>query len=287
LELIEQRDMNTKNYRYPSVLTIAGFDGSGGAGIQADIKTISALGCYATSALTALPIQNTQGVQAIYPIPDQVVRKQIEAILDDIFPDAIKIGMVHTGELVDTLVNTLAQYPVVPVVFDPVMVATSGDRLIEEKTITTIVDRMFPLATLITPNMDEAALLAEMPVRTLDDMYHAGEKIRKLGGRAVLLKGGHLDSPCLTSLYFDAAGDVHRFGFDKLETNNTHGSGCTLSSAIASHIALGDSLLESLHKGQQYVYQAILHGQDAYIGKGNGPLNHFFNPKQLSKYDLV
>lgn len=276
-----------KNYRYPSVLTIAGFDGSGGAGIQADIKTISALGCYATSALTALPIQNTQGVQAIYPIPYQAVRQQIEAILDDIFPDAIKIGMVHTGELVDTVVDTLAQYPFVPVVFDPVMVATSGDRLIEDRTISTIVERLFPLATMVTPNMDEAAILAEMPVRTLDDMRRAGEKIRKLGCRTVLLKGGHLDLPRLTSLYFDARGDVHEFSFDKFGTNNTHGSGCTLSSAIASYIALGESLLGATGKGQQYVHGAILHGRDVFVGKGNGPLNHFFNPQQLTKYELT
>ena len=279
--------MNTKNYQYPSVLTIAGFDGSGGAGIQADNKTISALGCYATSALTALPVQNTQGVRAVYPIPYRVVEEQIETILDDIFPNAIKIGMVHTGELVYTITDTLARYPDVPVVFDPVMVATSGDTLIEDKTIATIVERLFPLAAVITPNMDEAAILAEMPVRTLDNMHYAGEKIRKLGCRSILLKGGHLDSQRLTSLYFDTQGNVHEFSFDKLETNNTHGSGCTLSSAIASYIALGDSFLEAVVKGQEYVHQAILHGCDVLAGKGNGPLNHFFNPQQLTKYGLA
>jgi phosphomethylpyrimidine kinase len=279
--------MNVKSFRYPSVLTIAGFDGSGGAGIQADIKTISALGCYATSALTALPVQNTRGVRSIYPIPEHAVGAQIETILDDIFPDAIKIGMVHTGELVATIVDTLARYPNVPVVFDPVMVATSGDQLIADHTIETIVERMFPLATVITPNMDEAAILAEMPVRTLDDMRRAGEKIRKLGCRSVLLKGGHLKTPRLTSLFFDAQGSTHEFNFDRFETNNTHGSGCTLSSAIASFIALGESLLEAVDKGQQYVHQAILHGRDVQIGEGNGPLNHFFNPQPLMKHDLV
>jgi len=279
--------MNTKKYRYPSVLTIAGFDGSGGAGIQADIKTISALGCFATSALTALPVQNTQGVRSIYPIPYSAVREQLQAILDDIFPDAVKIGMVHTGELVDTIVDTLADYPAIPVVFDPVMVATSGDRLIEDQTIRTVIERLFPLAALITPNMDEAAILAEMPVQTLDDMYQAGEKIRKLGCRSVLLKGGHLTTPRLTSLYFDAAGSVHEFSFDRFETNNTHGSGCTLSSAIASYLALGESLLEAVGKGQRYVHQAIFHGRDVQIGNGNGPLNHFFNPQKLTIYDLV
>ena len=269
------------------MLTIAGFDGSGGAGIQADIKTISALGCFATSALTALPVQNTQGVRSIYPIPYPAVREQLQAILDDIFPDAVKIGRVHTGELVDTMVDTLADYPSIPVVFDPVMVATSGDRLIEDQTIRTVIERLFPLAAVITPNMDEAAILAEMPVKTLDDMYRAGEKIRKLGCRSVLLKGGHLTTPRLTSLYFDAAGAVHEFSFDRFETNNTHGSGCTLSSAVASYLALGESLLEAVGKGQHYVHQAILHGRDVQIGNGNGPLNHFFNPQKLTKYDLV
>ncbi|GGC36694.1 hydroxymethylpyrimidine/phosphomethylpyrimidine kinase [Parapedobacter defluvii] len=280
--------MNTKKYRYPSVLTVAGFDGSGGAGIQADIKTISALGCYATSALTALPVQNTQGVRTIYPIPYQAVQEQIETILDDIFPDAIKIGMVHTSELVDTIVDTFARYAdTPPVVFDPVMVATSGDKLIADQTITTIVERLFPIAAVITPNMDEAAILAEMPVRTLDDMYLAGEKIQKLGCRSVLLKGGHLEAPRLISLYFEAGGAVHEFSFDKFDTNNTHGSGCTLSSAIASYIALGNNLLDSVSNGQKYVHEAIFRGRDVQIGKGNGPLNHFFNPQQLTKYDLV
>lgn len=165
-----------KKYTSPSVLTIAGFDGSGGAGIQADIKTFSALGCFATSVLTALPIQNTQGVQKIYSIPEEAVADQIEAILDDIFPSAIKIGMVHTQQLVDVIVNTLNKYHKVPVVFDPVMVATSGHRLIEGETITATVQKLFPIADVITPNMDEASILANMQVKTLDDMYSAGEK---------------------------------------------------------------------------------------------------------------
>ena len=153
---------NVKKYRYPSVLTIAGFDGSGGAGIQADIKTISALGCYATSALTALPVQNTEGVRSIYPIPYTVVGEQIRTILDDIFPSAIKIGMVHTAELVDTIVDALPDHPRTPLIFDPVMVATSGHKLIEDKTVERLVERLFPLSTVITPNMDEAAILAGM-----------------------------------------------------------------------------------------------------------------------------
>ena len=276
-----------KKYTYPSVLTIAGFDGSGGAGIQADIKTFSALGCFATSVLTALPVQNTQGVRSIYPIPHQAVAEQIEAILDDIFPDAIKIGMVHTSGLVSTIVATLKKYPSVPLVFDPVMVATSGHKLIEDATIQAIIEQLFPVASVITPNMDEAAILAQMPVSTLDEMYVAGKKILALGCRSVLLKGGHLNLPEITSLYFDADGQVHSFAFEKFPTNNTHGSGCTLSSAIAAYLAQGKNLHEAVTLGQTYVHEAIRHGADVAIGKGNGPLNHFFNPQKLIKNEMV
>lgn len=276
-----------KKYKYATALTIAGFDGSGGAGIQADIKTFSALGCFATSVLTALPVQNTQGVRSIYPIPYSAVQEQLEAILDDIFPDAIKIGMVHTAELVETIVSTLAQYPKAPIVFDPVMVATSGHRLIKEETIATIIDKLFPLANVITPNMDEAAVLAQMEIKTVDDMYKAGEKILKLGCSSVLLKGGHLPLAQITSLYFASDGTIHRFQSEKFETNNTHGSGCTLSSAIAAYLAQGKGLLEAVSLGQTYIQQAIYHGRDVQIGKGNGPLNHFFDPQKLIKNDLV
>lgn len=275
-----------KNYRYPTVLTIAGFDGSGGAGIQGDIKTISALGCFATSVLTALPVQNTRGVRSIYPIPCQAVNDQLAAILEDIFPDAIKIGMVHTRALVETTVDALAKHPKIPLVFDPVMVASSGHRLIENETITAIVERLFPVADLLTPNIDEAAVLAEMPIRTPDDMYVAGEKIRRLGCKALLLKGGHLDSATLTSLYFDKSGHVHTYDSSKLQTDNTHGTGCTLSSAIASYLAQGLPMHESVTAGLAYTHRAIMSGMDVLTGKGNGPLNHFFDPQQLIKTHL-
>lgn len=276
-----------KAYTYPSVLSIAGFDGSGGAGIQADMKTIAALGCFATSVLTALPVQNTTGVKAIYPIPYQAVQEQIEAVLEDIFPDAIKIGMVHTSELVHTIIDTLQRFPKTPIVFDPVMVATSGHKLIEDATIQTIIEYLFPLADIITPNLDEAAVLAQMPIKTVADMHQAGEKIKALGVKNILLKGGHLQTERLTSLFFTEDGQVHEFHFEKYTTKNTHGSGCTLSSAIASYRAQGRTLLEAVIEGQNYVQQAIYHGKDAVIGKGNGALNHFFNPQKLIKYDLV
>ena len=276
-----------KKYNYPSVLTIAGFDGSGGAGIQADIKTISALGCYATSVLTALPVQNTQGVRNIFPVAMEAVSEQIEAVLDDIFPDAIKIGMVHTPELAETIVNTLAKYKKVPVVFDPVMIATSGHRLIEEKTIETVIDKLFPISDIITPNMDEAAILAKMEVKTLDDMKIAGMRIKELGCRNILLKGGHLEEKTITSLFYNNQNSRQTFESKKINTKNTHGSGCTLSSAIASFIAQGNDINTAVGLAQTYVSNAIYHGSDVQTGKGNGPLNHFFNPLKLIKNELV
>ena len=274
-------------YVYPSVMTVAGFDPSGGAGGQADIKTISSLGCYATSALTALPVQNTLGVQSIHLIPVEVVAAQMRAILDDVPPDAIKIGMVHSVELVDAIVCVLSSYGDAAwrrrIVFDPVMVATSGHRLIENATVGAIVARLFPLAAIITPNMDEAAVLAGMPVETLDDMYAAGEKILGLGCGSLLLKGGHLGTKRLTSLFFDGAGGVADFHSERIDTRNTHGSGCSLSSAIASYLARGESLTEAVALAQEYVAAAIAAGSDVRTGHGNGPLNHFHNPQKLIK----
>jgi hydroxymethylpyrimidine/phosphomethylpyrimidine kinase len=263
-------------------MTVAGFDPSGGAGIQADIKTISALGCYATSALTALPVQNTLGVKSIHPIPVDAVVEQMRAIMDDIPPDAVKIGMVHSVELVDAIASTLALYPAVrQVVFDPVMVATSGHRLIEERTVGAIAEKLFPLAAVITPNMDEAAILAGMDIETVDDMYAAGEKILALGCRALLLKGGHLKTPRLTSLFFDGAGGVTELHSARVDTRNTHGSGCTLSSAIASYLARGESLSTAVAHAQDYVAAAIAASADVAIGHGNGPLNHFHDPEPM------
>lgn len=276
-----------KKYKYPSVLTIAGFDGSGGAGMQADIKAISALGCFATSVLTALPVQNTTGVKSIHTIPYEVVEEQLHAVLDDIFPDAIKIGMVHSCELVETIVKVLNVYPKTTIVFDPVMVATSGHKLIEDKTISFIVEKLFPIADIITPNLDEAAVLAEMAIETVDDMRIAGEKIKKLGGNSLLLKGGHLKSEKLTSLFFTKNGEIHEYHSPKYDTNNTHGTGCTLSSAIASYIAQGKPFVDAVALAQEFVRKAVFCGKDVKIGKGNGPVNHFFEPQKLIKNELV
>jgi len=277
--------MDTIKYSYSSVLTIAGFDGSGGAGIQADIKTISALGSYATSILTALPVQNTVGVKSIHAIPASVVKEQIQTILEDIYPSSIKIGMVHTAELVGVIMEALKDNKV-PIVFDPVMVATSGHRLIETATVAAIIERLIPLADIITPNLQEASILADIPIHNVADMYLAGEKIMKTGCKSVLIKGGHLESDQLTSLYFANDSTVHEFTYPKLNTQNTHGSGCTLSSAIATYIAQGETFLNAITLAQEFVHRAIAEGINVKTGKGNGPLHHFYNPKATIKYSL-
>lgn len=275
-----------KKFQYPGVLTIAGFDGSGGAGIQADIKTISALGCYASSVLTALPIQNTQGVKNLFPIPVQAVKEQLEALFEDIVPQAIKIGMVHSPELALTITSILDRHTEIPVVFDPVMVATSGDRLMEDRALEVIIRELLPRALIITPNLDEAALLSRSEIKTPQDMKGAAGKIKDLGARNILVKGGHMPGPVISSLLLEESGREWFYSYEKLDTKNTHGSGCTLSSAIASYLALGEGLLEATQKGQDYVFNAIKSGADVVTGKGHGPLNHFFDPRKMKKYAL-
>ena len=276
--------MNTIQKAY-SVLTIAGFDGSGGAGIQADTKTISAHGCYATNVLTALPVQNTQGVQNIYEIPAQAIREQIQSILEDIYPDAIKIGMVHSVELVHIISEELKNYNR-PIVYDPVMVATSGHRLIKEETLEACIEKLFPLATLITPNLDEASILVNHKIDSAELMLSYGETILNLGCQNLLLKSGHLQQEKIISYLFQKEQPVQSYTSQKIETKNTHGSGCTLSSAIACNLALGVSLTQSVQLAQEYVEQAILGSKDLTIGKGNGPLNHLFNPQKKKTYDI-
>jgi len=265
-----------------SVLSIAGFDGSGGAGIQADTKTISALGCYATNVLTALPVQNTTGVKNIFEIPSQAIDEQIQSILEDIYPDAIKIGMVHSVSLVEIIAKHLKHYTG-PIVFDPVMVSTSGHQLIQNETIDACKELLFPLTTLITPNLDEVSLLVGEKITTVDQMLPAGEKIISMGTAAVLVKGGHLDQEELVSYLIQKELPYESFTTMRVQTKNMHGSGCTLSSAIASFLAQGFTLSESVGKAQKYVEQAIIGSSDLVIGKGNGPLNHFFDPQKLIK----
>ncbi|MGO1521969.1 MAG: bifunctional hydroxymethylpyrimidine kinase/phosphomethylpyrimidine kinase [Sphingobacterium sp.] len=266
--------------KVPTVLSIAGFDGSGGAGIQADTKTISALGCYAMNVLTALPIQNTQGVKNIFSIPVQAVEEQLTCIFEDTYPDTIKIGMVHHRQLVEIITKFLTDYRG-KIVFDPVMVSTSGHRLIDQDTVEAIGSKLFPLADVITPNLDEASVLIGQPINTLADMENAIDPILRLGAQAVLLKGGHLKSDTLTSILIQKEQPARYFQHARIQTNNTHGSGCTLSSAIAAFLAKGLPINEATDRALDYVHQAIIAGKDLQIGKGNGPLNHFFDPQTL------
>jgi hydroxymethylpyrimidine/phosphomethylpyrimidine kinase len=276
--------MNT--YRYPIVLSIAGSDSGGGAGIQADLKTISALGCFGATAITAITIQNTLGVSGIHPIPAEFVKAQIKAVMDDMKPFAVKIGMVSNADQAAAIADALSAYPDVPVIFDPVMVSTSGHQLADTETVTIFKNKLFPLAHLITPNLDEAAMLAEMEINTLDDMKTAAVRILDFGSKAVLVKGGHLKGTYLYDVYVDKNGGEHIFKSTAVDTINTHGTGCTLSSAIASFIALGNDNCTAIAQSKQYVQAAIEQGKDVKTGHGHGPLNHFFNPQKLTKHKL-
>ncbi|WP_313262170.1 bifunctional hydroxymethylpyrimidine kinase/phosphomethylpyrimidine kinase [Sphingobacterium sp.] len=274
-----------KKYKVPTVLSIAGFDGSGGAGIQADTKTISSLGCYAMNVLTALPLQNTQGVKNIFDIPVEAVKEQLDCLFEDIYPDSIKIGMVHNSKLVETIANSLKDYKG-SIVFDPVMVSTSGHRLIHEETIAAIKELLFPIAQIITPNLDEVSVLVGREISSVHAMEEVADEILSLGCNAALLKGGHLQSDILTSILIQKNHAAQYFESKRVNTKNTHGSGCSLSSAIASFLARGYHLEQSTEKALMYINSAIKGSKDLLIGKGNGPLNHFFNPQRLIKYEM-
>lgn len=275
-----------KSYKYASVLTIAGSDSGGGAGIQADLKTFSALGCFGTSAITAVTVQNTLGVTGIHSIPPEIVEAQIRSVMDDIQPAAIKIGMVHNAELALAIAAALQSYPGVPVVFDPVMVATSGDKLIKEHTVATLKSALFPLTTLLTPNLDEAVLLAGGQISNLTEMRLAAAEILKTGCFAVLLKGGHLKGETVYDIYLDKTGKEVVFESVFIQSGNLHGTGCTLSAAIAAHLAMGLELEQAIGPSREFVFHAILHGRMVKTGRGHGPLNHFFNPQKLQQYEM-
>lgn len=274
-----------KSYKYPAVLTIAGSDSGGGAGIQADLKTFSALGCFGTSAITAITVQNTRGVTGIHSVPAAIVQGQIKAVIDDIKPAAIKIGMVHSAELVQAIANELKNYAV-PLVLDPVMVATSGDKLIENNTIELLKRELFPLAEAVTPNLDEAQMLTDLQIENVEEMKKAARIILKTGCRSVLVKGGHLKGPRLYDVYLHQDGREQVFESDAIESTNTHGTGCTLSSAIAAFRAQGIELATAIERARLYVHHAIDQGKDVKTGEGHGPLNHFFQPQKLQKHKL-
>lgn len=266
---------------YKRALSIAGSDPSGGAGLQADLKTFSALGVFGTTAIVAVVDENTQGVYGVHPIPDSFVAGQIRSVLSDIGTDAVKIGMLHSSSLIRTVLETLREYPDVrDIVLDPVMVATSGDPLLEPDAIGTLRDELMPYARVITPNLPEASMLLGTTVDRQDELEDAARDLSaKFGdsGVSVMLKAGHLDDDTLTDIFYNAeTGRVLRLTSPRVRTVNTHGTGCTMSSAIAAWLAKGTDLDTAVANAKDYVAAAIATGADYRIGKGHGPVNHFY-----------
>ena len=261
--------------RHPVILSIAGSDCSGGAGIQADIKTISALGGYAASVITAVTVQNTLGVHAVQSVLPEFVRGQIEAVMDDLQPVAIKIGMVSDIQIVRTIVDCLREYIPEYIVYDPVMVSTSGRKLMSDETIEEIKRELLPLVTLITPNLDEASVLTDKSIHNIHEMQEAAKRLVDEYQTSVLIKGGHLEGDRMCDLLHTSESIFHIYEEKKIESNNLHGTGCTLSSAIATNLAKGYPLRESIQHAKSYITQAIIAGKDLHIGHGNGPLWHF------------
>lgn len=267
-----------RTHHYPRVLSIAGSDSGGGAGIQADLKTFSALGCFGMTAITALTAQNTCGVRAIHGVPPEMLRDQIDAVLEDIGVDAVKIGMLHAPDIVHTVAQAIDRHQLPHVVFDPVMVATSGAKLIDDPAIAVLVTEMFPRAALITPNLDEAGLLVGSALTSVQDMAQAAQVLLERGARAVLLKGGHLQGDEVTDLLLMQDADPIWMHGSRIDSANTHGTGCTLSSAIAAYLALGLTLLDAVQQARDFVRQALQVGASVKTGQGSGPLNHGFAP---------
>ena len=262
--------------KYSRALTVAGSDSGGGAGIQADLKTFAALGCYGASAVTAVTAQNTLGVTAVHPVPVPVLEAQLRAVLDDIGADAVKIGMLHSAALIEAVAGLLEEYSVKRVVLDPVMVATSGDRLMQAEAVEILKDLLLPAATLLTPNIPEAELLLGRAISSEDQLPEAARELCSLGPRAVLLKAGHLDGPELIDYCYDSeTGRLQALPSTRIDTPNTHGTGCTLSSAVAAHLARGASLEEAVRGGKAYLAEAINRGSGYALGSGHGPVHHF------------
>lgn len=258
--------------RVARVLAIAGSDSGGGAGIQADIKSISALGGYAMTAITALTAQNTQGVFGVHAVPPDFIRQQIRLVLEDIGADAIKTGMLHSAEVIEAVVEEVARLaPKLPLVVDPVMVAKGGHPLLEPSAIAAVRTLLLPRAALLTPNLPEAEALSARKISRPEEMAEAGRALLALGAKAVLMKGGHLDGPQITDLLVTPAG-VRRFSHPRQETSSTHGTGCTLASAIATGLGQGLALESAVERGIAFVIAAM--AQAPGLGKGHGPLAH-------------
>jgi len=262
------------------VLIIAGSDSGGGAGIQGDSKTVTCLGGYATNAITALTAQNTLGVQGIYPIPPAFIAQQIDSIMSDIGADSFKSGMLHSEEVIETVALSLKPHRKIPYVLDPVMFAKGGAALLEPHALSALKAKLIPLATLVTPNIPEAEYLAGMKIHTLDDMIAAARRIMALGCRAVLLKGGHLEDETVSDFLLEQNHEPLRLVSQRIHTAHTHGTGCTLASAIATGLAQGMPLVAAVKRAHTYVQQAILNAPK--LGAGHGPLGHGFTVRKFS-----
>ncbi|MEI9939466.1 MAG: bifunctional hydroxymethylpyrimidine kinase/phosphomethylpyrimidine kinase [Pseudomonadota bacterium] len=255
------------------VLVVAGSDSGGGAGIQADIKTITVLGGYAATAITALTAQNTLGVYGVLPIDPDFVAEQMTVVLTDIGADAVKTGMLFSEEIISAVASTLEiRARRVPVIVDPVMVAKGGTSLLQERARSALVERLLPLAALITPNAPEAAALAGIEVETVADMERAADRLLALGASAVLIKGGHIPGDSIVDIFRTADGEGAHFEHPRIVTRSTHGTGCTLASAIACGVAHGFTLRSAVERAEDYVVEAIRTAPG--LGKGHGPLNH-------------
>ncbi len=267
--------------KYDTALTIAGSDPSGGAGLQADLKTFSALGVYGATAIVAIVDENTVGVYDVHPVPVNFVIGQIRSVLDDIGADAVKIGMLHDSELIRAVKSTLVEYnDVTNIVLDPVMVSTSGDPLLLEEAVDTLKEELIPYSTIITPNLPEASMLLGATVDAVDQLEDAARLLSaNAGGKvSVMLKGGHLADDTLVDVFYDAvSGKSMQLSAPKVTTVNTHGTGCTLSSAIAAWLAKGADLKTAVLKAKDYINRAIAAGAEYKIGRGHGPVHHFHN----------
>ena len=263
---------STKRMQSPArLLIIAGSDSGGGAGIQADIKTATVLGAYAMTAVTAVTVQDTRGVHGVYPIPPKVVADQVAHVLDDIGADAIKTGMIVSADTVEAVSKALARHPSVPLVVDTVMTAKGGTALLDDAGVEAVRQLLFPRAALVTPNAPEAARLTGLPVETPEDLLNAAQALHATGVRAVLAKGGHLAGDTVTDVLVEAGG-IHIFRTRRIDNPSTHGTGCTLATAIAASLAQGFALEDAVVRARSFVHEAIRTGLP--FGRGTGPLNH-------------
>ena len=271
--------MNSKNQkrRYYRVLTIAGSDSGGGAGIQADLKTFAANRCYGMSVITALTAQNTRGVTAIHALPPSFAVDQLTAIFTDIGTDAIKIGMLYSAELIEAVAETLNNFRPRNIVLDPVMVAQSGDKLLQDEAIQAIKEHLMPVADVVTPNLPEAEVLLGQQIETFQDVQRAARELSRIGGRSILIKGGHMaESKSTDLLYLTEEDRFCSLEAARIDSQNNHGTGCTLSSAIAAHMARGSDIEEAVNKAKTFIHNAIRAGAAYKIGHGHGPVHHFF-----------